>query len=179
MKIEGPARAWAGDIAGADFVNWSLGHNGRWWNDTDNIPLTDAQLASHLGDKIKGYLYFDFLVANKDGSVSQTSPVKNSYHVTWKSTQRTRTANDGPVRSCSVVVAKDGWAYDKKQSTKTVNLYGEWEPGRAAPGALSLPVGVYSGVEFRLTEETFHSTAANGGNWRTVMNAPLPAFTVQ
>lgn len=179
MKIEGPAKPWTGDLTGADFVNWNLGHNGRWWNDTDNIPLSDGDLAAHVGDSIKGYLYFDFAFTNKDGSVSRTAPVKNSYHVTWKSTQRSRTANDGALRSCSVVVARDGWAYDRKQTTKTVKLYGEWEPGRPTPGTLTLPAGTYGGLEFRLTEESFHSTASKGGNWRTVMNAPLPAITVQ
>ncbi|MEI6501716.1 MAG: hypothetical protein WCP21_11915 [Armatimonadota bacterium] len=179
MKLEGPSQAWSGDLTGADFTNWTLGHNGRWWNDTDNIPLTDAQIADHVGDKIKGYLYFDFIFTNKYGSVSQTSLVKNSYHVTWKTLQRTRTINDGPARLCSVQANKDGWAYNAKQPAKTINLYGEWEPGRAAPGTLTLPAGVYSGIEFRLTEESFHSTSTSGGAWRTVMTAPLAPITVQ
>ena len=179
MKLEGPPVAWASDPQGSDFTNWALGSNGRWWDDTDNMSLTDADLSSHVGDIIRGYLYFDFLVTAKDGSVTQTSTVNNSYHVTWKTSQRPRTGNDGPLRACSVTARKDRWAYDRQGPAAVVKLYGEGEPGRPLPGQLALPAGSYSGVEFRLTEESFHSSSAYGGSWRTVMAAPVPIFTVQ
>lgn len=178
MKIEGPAIA--STPAGLDPVNAALGYNGRWWDDTRNIPLTDADIPSYLGDTIKGYLYFDFIVTAADGSINVTVPVANSYHVTFKSTQQTRLAKDGPLRVFKVNAVKDGWAYDNKKATSTsISLFGEAEPGRAAPGTLKLPAGSYSGVEFRLTEESFHATSTYGGKWRTVMNASLPTFSVQ
>jgi len=178
MKIEGPSVV-SSPQTGLDFVNASLGYNGRWWDDTQNIALTDAQIQSHLGDTIKGYLYFDFIVTNADGSINATVPVKNSFHVTFKSTQQRRTANDGPLRTFAVVAAKGGWGYDvRKTTSKSVKLFGQWEPGRALPGTLRLPAGSYTGVEFRLTEESFHAKTPDGGNWRTVMNAALPAFAL-
>ena len=180
MKIEGPAKAWAGDPAGSDLVNHELGSNGRWWCDYCNRNLTDGEVDSgaHNGHVVKGYLYFDFLVTQANGSVQQTSAANSSYHVTWKTSQRARTANDGAARSYVVASAADKWAYGKKITTKTVGLYGEWEPGRALSGQVRLAPGVYDGVEFRLTEESFHSTKAKGGNWRTVMYAPGLSFQV-
>jgi hypothetical protein len=182
MKIEGPSQAWSGGTS-ADFVNASLGYRGRWWNDTTGKPMTDADLTpgTHIGELIKGYLYFDFIVTNGDGSINATVPVKNSYHVTFKQGQTTYyPGQDGPLRPFTFTAVKDNWAYDNRRAvTRTVTLFGQWEPGRPLPGALSLPLGTYAGVEFRLTEESFHSTAAFGGNWRTVMNAPLPEFDVR
>ncbi|MBM3500579.1 MAG: hypothetical protein FJX74_18135 [Armatimonadetes bacterium] len=180
MKIEGPSQAWSGDPVGADFENSQFGRNGRWWCDTCNAALTDADIDSgaHNGHFVKGYLYFDFLVTAKDGSAQQTSPAANSYHVTWKTSQRTRGPNDGAVRSYVVAPKADRWAYTGKPAAKTVGLYGEWEPGRPPPGQVQLGSGFYEGVEFRLTEESFHSTKPKGGNWRTVMSASGLAFEI-
>jgi hypothetical protein len=181
MKIEGPAKPWSGDPTGSDLVNHELGSNGRWWCDYCNRNLTTAEVDSgaHLGHVVKGYLYFDFLVTQADGSIAQTSTANSSYHVTWKTSQRARTANDGPVRSCVVASAADKWGYGKRITTKTVGLYGEWEPDRALTGQVQLAPGLYEGVEFRLTEESFHSTKLKGGKWRTVMYAPDLSFQVE
>jgi len=180
MKIEGPAKQWGGDPTGSDLVNYQLGSSGRWWCDTCNKSLTDADVSSgaHTGHLVKGYLYFDFLVTGADGSVEQTSAADSSYHVTWKTSQRGRTANDGVVRTYTVVAGSDGWAYDRSRRSKTIGLYGEWEPGRPLPGQVALAAGTYSGVQFRLTEESFHSSNPSGGNWRTVMVADMPDFEI-
>jgi len=180
MKIEGPPNPWANDPTGSDFVNYQLGSKGRWWCDTCNLPLTDQDVASgaHLGHRVKGYLYFDFVVTDANGSVEQTSAAINSYHVTWKTSQRGPTAQDGSVRTYTVVANRDGWAYDRKHRVVKVGLYGEGEPGRPLPGQMALAAGTYVGVEFRLTEESFHSARPDGGNWRTVMAAPVPTFTI-
>jgi len=180
MKLEGPSQPWSNQPQGADFVNYQLGSSGRWWCDTDSRSLTDGDVASgaHNGHLVKGYLYFDFAVTNRDGSAYQSSTVTNSYHVTWKTSQRSRTANDGPVRTYTVVATSDGWAYSGKNRTVTVGVYGEWEPGRSPPGSVALASGMYSGVQFRLTEESFHSRLPYGGNWRTVLLASLPEFQI-
>jgi hypothetical protein len=178
MKIEGPRQPWSNDPTGDDFVNYQLGSNGRWWCDSCNASLADGQVAAHAGHYVKGYLYFDFLVTDRNGAAQQTATVSNSYHVTWKTSQRARAANDGRVRSCLVAGTKDGWAYDRNRRAVTVGLYGEWEPGRALPGTLALAPGSYGGVEFRLTEESFHSSNPHGGTWRTVMSAPNLSFVI-
>lgn len=174
MKLEGPAVPY-GQSAGSDFVNNELGFNGRWWCDDCNEPLTDADVLSgaHDGHVVKGYLYFDYLVADGDGSAEYTATANNSYHVTWKTSQRSPAPNDGAVRTYGVVVKKDGWAYDRTRKTKEIGLYGEWEPGRPLPGQVVLAPGIYQNVQFRLTEESFHSPHPSGGNWRTVMAATI------
>jgi CARDB len=182
MKLEGPQQAWTGSPT-ADFANWQFGFNGRWWCDTAtcNKALTDDDVLSgnHNGHLVKGFLYFDFLVTGKDGSVSQTSTANSSYHVTWKASQRSRGASDGPVRTYSVVARPDNWAYDRQYRTTNVGLYGEWEPYRPLPGQVALASGKYEGVQFRLTEETFHSHSPAGGNWRTVMVASGLSFEIK
>jgi len=179
MKLEGPAVPY-GQSADSDFVNNELGFNGRWWCDDCNQPLTDADVLSgtHDGHVVKGYLYFDYVVTEQDGSVQYTATTNSSYHVTWKTSQRSPAPNDGAVRTYSVVVGKDGWAYDRKRRTKEIGLYGEWEPGRPLPGQVALAPGIYQNVQFRLTEESFHSSHPSGGNWRTVMAATIDEFEI-
>jgi hypothetical protein len=180
MKLEGPSVAWpAISPQTRDFTNWALGSNGRWWDDTKNIPLTDDQLNSCAGDLVRGYLYFDFLVTAKDGSVNYTSTVNNSYHVAFTPSQQAQTVNDGPLRTRTVAAVADGWAYGKTHPIVVVTLYGQGEPDRPLPGSLSLPTGNYSRVRFRLTEESLHSTSTYGGNWDTVMVAGVPNFTIK
>ncbi len=179
MKLEGPPVPWGTD-AGSDFVNGEFGYNGRWWCDSCNRALTDDEVGSgaHSGHVVKGYLYFDFLVTAGDGSVAQTSTADSSYHVTWKTSQRPRTEDDGPLRSYLVAPKADQWAYSGKFRAKTIGLYGEQEPGRDLTGQVQLASGLYQGVEFRLTEESFHSTRPKGGKWRTVMSASGLTFQI-
>lgn len=172
MKLEGPSAPWPNP------TNQVLGSNGRWWCDTCSAALSDATVDGHVGHLVKGYLYFDFAVTGADGSLHYGADLVNSYHVTWKTSQRPPVAGqDGTVRVCTVVAQKDKWAYDKAKPTVDVGLYGEWEPGRALPGQLRLPGGTYT-VDLKLTEESFHSRDRNGGNWRTVMYAPGLTFEV-
>ncbi len=181
MKLEGPAEQW-GTNPDSDFVNGEFGYNGRWWCDSCNASLTDRTVKVHMRRQhvVKGYLYFDFFVTDANGTANYTAPVVNSYHVTWKTTQRTPGANDGPIRDCTVVARTDGWAYDQNytdENGEVVSLYGEWEPNRALPGELALAPGSYAGVQFRLTEESFHASGI-GGNWATVMAADGISFEI-
>ena len=181
MKLVGPSVAWPKkNPRTTDFTNYALGSNGRWYDQTQNMNLTDSQLSSHVGDLITGYLYFDFLVTAADGSVNYTSTVNNSYHVTFMTTQQARTRNDGPLRACTVTAPLISAAYSGlTYPTVVVTLYAQQEPGRSLPGKLTLPSGTYSGVQFVLTEESFHSTDPLGGNWDTVMAATMPDFTLK
>jgi hypothetical protein len=166
LKLEGPSAPWP------NATNQVLGSNGRWWCDTCGVPLSDSTVAGHTGHLVKGYLYFDFAVTSADGSLQYAADLVNSYHVTWKTSQRTPIAGqDGAVRVFTVVAQKDKWAYDRAKPTVNIGLFGEGEQGRALPGQLRLPAGTYT-VDLKLTEESFHSRAKNGGNWRTVMCAP-------
>ena len=182
MKLVGPlATLTSSDPHTLGATNYALGSSGRWWSETAQWNVADADMASHVNDQMNGYLYFEFFVTAADGSVNFTSGTTNSFHVTWKSSQITdhpHGANDGPVRQFTVTPAV-GWAYDAAQTAAQVGLFGEWEPTRTLPGHMALPVGSYSGVEFRLTEESYHSTdATNGGRWWTAMASDPLSFDV-
>ncbi len=180
IKLEGPSKPWEGDPSGDDFVNAQLGYNGRWWCDTCNASLDDNTVNTHMrrSHYVKGYLLFGFIVTDADGSVNQTVVVDSSYHVIWKSSQRSRGANDGPITVVSRIIAPDGWAYDAACSIDE-QLYAEREPNRPLPSDLVLADGAYSGVQLRLTEESFHSTnPLLGGEWRTVLVADNLGFVI-
>ena len=179
VKLEGPSKPWESDPSGNDFVNAQLGYNGRWWCDTCNATLDDRTVSMHMrrSHYVKGYLLFGFIVTDGDGRVDQTVVVDSSYHVVWKTSQRSRGANDGPNTLVNRTIAPDGWAYDTSYGIAE-QLYAEWEPDRPLPGDLALAAGAYNGVQLRLTEESFHSTHPLGGNWRTVLVADGLSFVI-
>lgn len=180
IKLEGPSKPWERDPGGKDFVNAQLGYNGRWWCDTCNASLDDNTVNTHMrrSHYVKGYLLFGFIVTDADGGVNQTVVVDSSYHVIWKSSQRSRGANDGPITAISRTITPDGWAYDTDCSINE-QLYTEWESSRPLPGDLVLAEGAYNGVQLRLTEESFHSTnPLLGGEWRTVLVADDLGFVI-
>ena len=178
MKLVGPAEILpAADPHTFSPTTYALGSHGRWWCETGSWNVADADMASHVGHTLRGYLYIEFFVTTADGSAHFTSGTTNSYHVTWKSSQRVHNTNDGPARQLTITPAV-GWAYDVAQAPTQIGLYGEWEPTRTLPGQMSLPVGSYSGVEFRLTEESFHSSSLSGGTWWTAMATDPLSFEV-
>lgn len=176
MKLWGPVVPWPADAQTSNFTNWALGTSGRWSDGLDNLLIRD--LGAHVGESMRGYLYFDCFVTAPDGSVTHTGTVNSSFHVTWKTSQRTPNEEDGGVRRIMVRTQADGWAYDRAYPRVVAGLYGEWEPRRPLPGELVLPSGTYSGLEFVLTEESFHSYLTDGGRWRTVLRADVPGFQV-
>jgi len=139
------------------WANQILGNLGRWWNDV-------------------GYLIFSYVVADDYGRVNFTANVDSSYHVLWKTDQRRRTRNDGPIIKHYVAGHTD-YGYDIAVDGPRVDVYGEWETGRPKPGTLVLPSGNYH-ILLRISEESFHSQDALGGNWASVLDAPVD-FTVK
>ena len=94
-----------------------------------------------------------------------------SYHVLWSTSQRTRTAQDGPaVTSTFDVQPPDPVsAYDLDYPGATVTIFGEWE--RLPAGGVTLPPGAYE-ADFVLTEESFHGGGLAGG-WAAAMGARI------
>ncbi len=178
MKLWGPLAPWPADPQASNFTNWALGTSGRWSDGLSNLLFRNADLGAHVGERMRGYLYFDFFVTSPDGSAAHTATLDNSFHVTWKTSQREKTNRDGPTRTYPVAAWPDGWAYDRRYPRVKAYTYGEGEPRRPRPGKLALPAGSYREVEFVLTEESFHSRLADGGCWRTVLAARLPALVV-
>jgi hypothetical protein len=44
---------------------------------------------------------FDYFITDENGDVSFSFETDSSYHVLWKTTQRTRTASDGPIKTAT------------------------------------------------------------------------------
>jgi len=151
-------------------------------------PVEDPVSNQHLRDVGRsydvapnltiGYVIFDFLLTGRNGEANCSFSVANSYHVLWKTNQRTPQPNDSIPKWLSVEGGPDDspQAYTANVTPTIVGIYAEWEKG--VPGNVSLPAGNYD-VEFIITEESFHSPIddALGGYWSTVMGCDIN-FTI-
>jgi len=204
VKLNGkPGYFWGAE--GDDLANERIGFAGRWWlnkvdkatetvvggwnsNDAEYVAWRDQGFTDGVYDYVfEGYLLFAYLVTDPDGQVAQDAAVDSSFHVLWKTMQRTPGSNDSPPTAHSFVVDGASDWYASSQSDEVRSIYAEWEPTRALPGELALPVGSY-GVRLFLTEESFHESAGSpaSGSWATVMThddvrfvigAPVPALS--
>lgn len=144
MKLEG--------IPSVDeWANQQIGNIGRWWS---NI----------------GYVFFDFITTDRNGSASRNFILNSSYHVLWNTHLNSRTprSNDSGTRNYVVTGDSTDDAYDTTIEPITVGIYAEWESGRPVPGTVQLPDGRYKAT-FRLTEESFHKNGEYEGGWASVM----------
>ena len=187
VKLNGkPSYSWG--AAGDDTANERLGFAGRWWlgqvekstgnivggwnSDDDEYLLWKSRGFEDDTYRyvFEGYLLFGYVVTDAVGDVSRTLTVDSSFHVLWKVSQRPPGSNDpDPVAHVFVADGTSDW-YASSRPDETRFLYAEWEPTRALPGELSLPVGSYA-VRIFLTEESFHENTAppSSGRWATVM----------
>ncbi|MFC1712374.1 hypothetical protein ACFL6S_01830 [Candidatus Poribacteria bacterium] len=171
MKLTGkPTAEWGAN--GDDWSNEQMGYKGRRWRRQPNPG--NARDADYEADKDKpgyvflGYLLFDYFVTDEDGNATRKFALDNSFHVLWKTRQRTPEVNDSKPTQHTVNAHSTNSAYDTDYETTTVGLYGEWEPGRALPGMARLEPGTYK-LQFIVTEESFHSRHSLGGNWTGAM----------
>jgi len=181
-------------------ANERIGLAGRWWreewngsawvngqnlndkgdgtspNPNDGVYLATRDIAdatSPTGRRYRytGYLVFDYLITDASGSASVSFEANSSYHVLWKTSQRSRTAQDGPLLLATFDVALPDpvSAYDVDHPEAAVSVFGEWE--RLPVGGVALALGDYAG-QLILTEESFHGTGLAGG-WAAAMAAPV------
>ena len=179
MKLVGkPTAVWGSD--GDDWSNEKIGYAGRWWRQQPNPGNSnDADYNAHKDDPnyvYQGYLLFDYFVTDENGNATKEFALDSSFHVLWKTSQRTPGANDSSPTSHTVNAYATNPAYDIDYGTTIVDLYAEWEPGRALPGTASLTPGGYN-VQFVLTEESFHSSGI-GGYWAGAMVHNNVSFAV-
>ena len=196
VKLNGkPSYFWG--AAGDDAANERLGFAGRWWlsqvekstgsvvggwnsHDDEYLAWPSVGFTDGTYDYVfEGYLLFGYVVTDAAGDVWQALTVDSSFHVLWKTSQRPPGANDSdPVAHVFVVDGASDW-YASSQPDQTRFLYAEWEPTRALPGELTLPVESY-GVRIFLTEESFHENATppSSGRWATVMTHDNLQFTI-
>lgn len=125
-----------------------------------------------------GYVVFDCVVTDRNGSAYKKFSLANSYHVLWKVSQRTPQENDSTPTWHTVEgdPSDSPHAYETSVGPTDVGTYAQWEKGE--PGNVKLSTGSYH-VKFIITEESFHSQQSDpiGGYWSTVMGCDVN-FTI-
>jgi hypothetical protein len=184
--------------------NEMIGLTGRWWqeqwdgtawtngqnlndkgngsspNPNDEVYsarklITDASSPTGYRFRYIGYLLFGYLITDSNGGATLDFETGSSYHVLWKTTQRTREADDGPLNTVTFDPNPTQPAYDADYPSSTVSIFGEWE--RLPIGGVLLPPGDYS-CEVVLTEESFHGSGGTyAGNWASAVERSI-SFTI-
>lgn len=91
------------DGGGEDWANDSLGHIGRWWNDSNasgnTNAITDSVYAStYPTDTIYGYIFMGDFITDAAGNASVDFTGNNNYHITfqnWQSGKQVRLYQQG------------------------------------------------------------------------------------
>jgi hypothetical protein len=121
-----------------------------------------------------GYLLFAYFITDENGDATIYFETGSCYHVLWKTNQRSRTANDGPIHTATFDPDPSQAAYDADYPNSTISIFGEWE--RLPIGGVNLALGQYS-CQMVLTEESFHGTSPLAGNWAAAMSVEI-SFTI-
>ena len=179
--------------------NEFIGFAGRWWqeewdgstwvngqnlndkgdgsspNPNDDIYLarksiTDSTSPTGLHYRYTGYLLLGYFITDSNGDATVYFETGSSYHVLWKTGQRTPVADDGPIETSTFDPDGSEPAYDVDYSSQTISVFGEWE--RLPMGSVDLAIGNYD-CQMALTEESFHGTGTLEGNWAAVMAADI------
>jgi hypothetical protein len=181
-------------------ANERIGLAGRWWQEEwDGTKWANGQNLNNKGDgsspspndntyfarrditdstsptgfhyRYTGYLVFDYFITDENGNETLEFETDSSFHVLWKTTQRTRTAADGPPKTATFDV--DPFlspAYEIDFGEASVTIFGEWE--RLPVEGVFLQSGDYE-AEIILTEESFHGGGGIAGNWAAAMGTPI------
>jgi len=129
--------------------------------------ITNLTSPTGLKYRYTGYLVFDYFLTDEYGNATLNFEANSSYHVLWKTSQRTRAVDDGPLKSITFDANISSPAYDTDYPLQTVGLFGEWE--RLPVGGVYLQSGEYS-IQLMLTEESFHGDGGQyAGNWAAAM----------
>lgn len=104
------------------------------WNSNDAEYL--AWKAQDFTDGVYGYVYegyllFAYLVTDEDGQVARAVAIDGSFHVLWKTSQRSPGPNDSPPTLHTFVANGASDWYASSQSDEVRSIYAEWEPTRA------------------------------------------------
>ncbi|NSW57873.1 MAG: hypothetical protein HPY44_17865 [Armatimonadetes bacterium] len=178
LKLMGRAGVMPGDPTPEALASRRLGELGRWWSAVDDSNVADCKLEARLraGADVRGYLLFDFLVTDRNGDCVREFALDSSYHVLWRSDQRTRGRTDSPYHEVRVDRGHYGYASSDTPAPETVRVFAEREGQRPRPGNIILPPGEYP-VLINITEESFHANqkvrVQDGGFWAQVLEGPV------
>lgn len=185
-------------------ANENIGFTGRWWQEMwDGLNWNYGKNLNDKGDgyspspndlvyldrrgipepssptghlyQYTGYLVFDYFITDGAGNAMVEFELDSSYHVLWKTSQRTHTDDDGPITSTTFDADNSPAYFDTGGDDyliQTVDIFGEWE--RRPVGETYLQPGVYQ-AQIVLTEESFHESGSlpHAGNWASVMGADI------
>jgi hypothetical protein len=171
-------RWWEEEWLGADWSDgWNLNDKGDGSspnpNDVTYFERRDQlDISSPTGYHYRytGYLLFDYFITDGNGDTVLEFETGNCYHVLWKTSQQSRTDNDGVLKSITFDPDPLEVAYDADYPVNTVEIFGEWE--RLPMGEVQLTLGEYNCKIF-LTEESFHGSDPLEGNWAGAMAADI------
>ncbi|RMD76322.1 MAG: hypothetical protein D6820_12925, partial [Lentisphaerae bacterium] len=182
-----------------------VGYSGRWWeqewlgtawssgwnlndkgdgsspNPNDLLyearkDIADSSSPTGLHYLYTGYRVLGYFITDATGSAEVTIDDANSYHVLWKTSQISPTADDGPLITYTYSVnPADDPAYDTTYPEATVSIFGEWE--RLPRDGIGLLAGTYTACYVLLTEESFHGSAPLAGFWAHALKGPM-SFTI-
>jgi hypothetical protein len=183
--------------------NERIGLAGRWWQETWNgSAWTGGTNLNDKGDgtspnpndatyyaqrfiadpssptgyhyRYTGYLVFDYFITDSNGDATVDFETGSCYHVVWKTSQRSRTPDDGPIKTATFDPDPSQPAYDQDYPSSTISIFGEWE--RLPMGNVNMASGQYN-CTVVLTEESFHETGPLEGNWAAAMSGDI-TFTM-
>jgi len=172
-------RYWQEEWSGPGWANGqNLNDKGDGYFPTPNDEtyfsrrdITDTNSPTGLRYQYTGYLVADYFLTDSNGNATVTFQVDSSYHVLWRLSQRSREANDGPLKAITFQASPAQPAYDTNYPQRTVSLFGEWE--RLPTGGIQLRPGEYA-CEVVLTEESFHGSGGEyAGGWAAAMAGNL------
>ncbi len=183
-RIGFAGRWWQEEWSGSAWTNGqNLNDKGNGFSPSPNDitysarrDIADPTSPTGLKYRYTGYLVFGYFITDKEGDASFSFQANSSYHVLWKTTQRGRSSQDGPLKETTFDPSPSDVAYDVDYSQSTVSVFGEWE--RLPVGGVFLQPGDYD-CRILLTEESFHGSGGQyAGNWARAMDGSL-SFTIQ
>ena len=196
LKLVGIPGNLSNEMIGLTGRWWQEEWNGTAWTNGQNLndkgsgsspnpnddtyfarkSITDASSPTGYHYRYTGYLLFGYFITDSNGDATLDFETGGSYHVLWKTTQRTRVpADDGPLDTVTFDPNPPQPAYEVDYPSSTVSIFGEWE--RLPIGGVFLPPGDYS-CEVVLTEESFHGNGGTyAGNWAGAVEGNI-SFTI-
>ncbi len=167
-----------------DGSNWSNGQNlnskgdGSSPNPNDNIyfsrrDIEDPTSPTGYRYRLTGYMVINYFITDAFGNAIFDFKADSSYNVLWKTPQRKRTRDDGPIEGATFDPEPPSYGYlaGPDYGKSTVEIFGEWE--RLPVGRVYPEPGNYT-CQIILTEESFQDSSGDlAGQWAAAMEGPL------